>query len=93
MREVLGIPQIASTAWSGAAPNTPATGTLMNARVGVGFQICPADLNDDLLVDLLDLTAMLSAFGVSTGGDLDCDGDTDLDDLTGLLSQFGAVCQ
>lgn len=93
MRNSLGTPQILSTVWSGDAPNTPATGTLAIARIGVTFQICPGDLNDDLLVDLLDLTAMLSAFGVSTGGDLDCDGDTDLDDLTGMLSQFGAMCQ
>lgn len=93
MRESLGTPQILSTVWSGDAPNTPATGTLANARIGVTLQICPGDLNDDLLVDLLDLTTMLSAFGVNTGGDLDCDGDTDLDDLTGMLSQFGVFCQ
>lgn len=92
MRASLGSPPASTVVWSGTAPGTPATGTLMNARVGVTFQICVADLNDDLLVDLLDLTLLLSSFGLDDGGDMDCDGDTDLPDLTLLLSQFGFAC-
>lgn len=68
---------------------------------GIGF-VCPipgcaGDVNGDCLVDLSDLTALLSHFGSPSGGlrangDLDSDGDVDLDDLTSLLSTFGTDC-
>ncbi|MBI5863993.1 MAG: hypothetical protein HZB38_05715 [Planctomycetes bacterium] len=86
MRSTLGSPPATTAVWSGTSPGTPVTGTLMDARVGITFQICPSDLNDDQLVDLLDLTLLLSSFGLNNGGALDCDGDTDLNDLTLLLS-------
>lgn len=56
---------------------------------------CPPDLNGDGLVDLADLTLLLSDFGClapACVGDLDLDGDTDLSDLTSLLSAFGTNC-
>lgn len=87
-----GSPQINTTVWSGTQANTPVTGSLGSAAVGVVFQICPADINDDQIVDLLDLTLLLASFGINNGGDQDCDGDTDLSDLTMLLSQFGSTC-
>ncbi|MBI5866418.1 MAG: hypothetical protein HZB38_18260 [Planctomycetes bacterium] len=58
---------------------------------------CPGDLNGDGVVDLADLTTLLSHFGTASGatagdGDMDGDGDVDLADLTALLSQFGTTC-
>lgn len=93
MRETLGSPPVATTVWSGVTPGTPATGTLMDARVGVTFQVCPGDLTDDLVVDLSDLALLLSSYGVNDTGDMDCDGDTDLNDLAFLLSQYGTFCE
>lgn len=59
--------------------------------------VTPGDVTYDGEVDLLDLTTLLSNFGVQTGadwtdGDLTGDGDVDLSDLTVLLSTFGNVC-
>ncbi|MEP0847381.1 MAG: hypothetical protein HRF50_11270 [Phycisphaerae bacterium] len=58
---------------------------------------CPGDLNGDLVVDLADLSALLTNFGAGGGmtladGDLDGDGDVDLADLSALLERFGATC-
>ncbi len=58
---------------------------------------CIGDLNGDLSIDLLDLSALLSSFGTTSGatyeqGDLDGDGDVDLDDLSELLVRFGTSC-
>ncbi|MBI5863516.1 MAG: CHRD domain-containing protein [Planctomycetes bacterium] len=60
--------------------------------------VCPGDLNGDGLVDLVDLTRLLSNFGrtgAATPSDGDLDGDTDVDlaDLTNLLSNFGSICE
>jgi probable HAF family extracellular repeat protein len=54
----------------------------------------PGDLDEDMDVQLDDLSALLSRFGTAQGavyadGDLDCDGDVSLQDLTILLSNFG----
>lgn len=58
---------------------------------------CPGDLNNDLTVDITDLTSLLSNFGTASGanlqdGDLDGDGDVDITDLATLLSLFGTAC-
>ncbi len=60
---------------------------------------CPADLNDDGVIDLDDLSLLLVAFGSCTGepgfnaaADLDGDGCIDLDDLSELLVVFGTSC-
>ena len=56
---------------------------------------CPGDLNGDFVVDLGDLTLLLSNFGLGTNygtGDLDYDGDVDIADLAILLSLFGTSC-
>ena len=58
---------------------------------------CPADLNNDGVVDLADLGILLSDFGctppATCPGDIDNDGDTDLADLGILLSAFGQTCR
>ncbi len=59
---------------------------------------CPADINRDGAIDLLDLSLLLADFG-DTGpphtipGDLDYDGDVDLDDLSSLLIAFENGCE
>lgn len=61
------------------------------------IQLCPGDLNNDLQVDLTDLSALLVNFGLGgvppSGGDIDGDGDCDLDDLSRLLVRFGLSCE
>lgn len=58
---------------------------------------CAGDTNNDNTVDLSDLSALLSGYGITAGallsqGDLDCDGDVDLLDLSTLLAAFGGSC-
>ncbi|MFN0136881.1 MAG: hypothetical protein ACKVS9_12285 [Phycisphaerae bacterium] len=58
---------------------------------------CPADVNGDEQVDLVDLSTLLANFGQTNGalpenGDLNCDGDVDLSDLAALLPSFGRAC-
>ncbi|MBI5863975.1 MAG: hypothetical protein HZB38_05625 [Planctomycetes bacterium] len=66
-----------------------------SARYGVLLTpYLPADLDDNEQVDLFDLAALLSHFGLPGGasyqdGDLDCDADVDLQDLAILLGNFG----
>jgi hypothetical protein len=57
----------------------------------------PGDLNQDGVVDLTDLSTLLSHFGTPSGatlatGDVDGDGDVDLTDLAELLGHFGSTC-
>ena len=72
-------------------------------RVILGIFPCPqpgcegGDATGDCIVDLNDLTILLSAFGESGApgsvvGDANRDGRVDLADLTLLLSQFGSNC-
>lgn len=58
---------------------------------------CVGDLDFDRVVDLADLSGLLSNFGLNGGaafadGDFDADGDVDLADLGLLLSRFGTNC-
>jgi hypothetical protein len=60
-----------------------------------GRPYCTGDIDDDGDVDLADLTAMLSQFGLTgTGlaGDQNRSGAVDLADLTIMLSEFGQAC-
>ena len=64
----------------------------------LGRPDCAGDITGDLQVSLVDLTILLSNFGVPSGaapddGDLDGDGDVDLDDLTAMLEAFGTDCR
>lgn len=56
---------------------------------------CPEDLNGDLLIDLSDLSILLSQFGnsgLNLPGDINNDGSVNLTDLSRLLARFGAGC-
>ena len=60
---------------------------------------CPADVNQDRVVDIQDLALLLAAFGSSSGesafnpaADLSADGVIDLSDLALLLAAFGSSC-
>jgi len=66
--------------------------------VYLGDPPCPADLDGDGAVGLLDLNTLLLNFGRIAGaqpeqGDLDRDGDIDVSDLAALLSAFGEACE
>jgi hypothetical protein len=55
---------------------------------------CRGDLNCDGYVNLVDLSQLLSNYGVMSGmgwrdGDMDGDGDVDISDLSTLLSNYG----
>lgn len=73
---------------------TPSLGTFTFTR---RTEPCPADLNSDGEISLIDLSLLLSNFGTASGamlvdGDFDLDGDVDLNDLVTLLSLFATVC-
>ncbi len=58
---------------------------------------CDADLDGSGQVNLADLSALLTNYGISSGatfeeGDVDGDGDVDLADLSALLEEFGLIC-
>jgi len=68
---------------------------------GSSGSYCTADIiNDDCIVDLSDLAALLSNYGMTVGathadGDVEPeegDGDVDLADLAALLAQYGDDC-
>lgn len=59
---------------------------------------CPGDVNGDMQADLVDLSILLSHYGMNGGatwadGDLSHDGRVDLADLAIMLSYYGAPCQ
>lgn len=69
--------------WAGAAASVPLP--------------CPEDLNYDGLINIADLSILLSNFGTMNGaahgdGDIDGDGDVDIGDLSALLSVYGTAC-
>lgn len=66
---------------------------------GLGGCSCAGDVNGDCLVNLSDLTSLLSAFGCcqsdpcfASEGDINHDGCINLTDLAVLLSSFGTPC-
>lgn len=54
--------------------------------------LCPADVNLDSVVNILDVSRALDSYGADADGDTDQDGDTDLSDLAAILSALGAQC-
>lgn len=76
------------------------TGTWQNFEIRVyGTPRCAANLNDDNVIDLSDLTGLLSAFGTCEGdpgfvpeADVNNSKCIDLGDLAYLLSVYGNVC-
>jgi hypothetical protein len=96
--ESAGSPPGRTIVYDGTVPNLDVTGTLGSARVEIVCQLCPGDVNEDAVVDLVDLAVLLAHYGITTGaspsdGDLDCDGDVDLDDLARLLAVYGTACE
>jgi YVTN family beta-propeller protein len=76
------------------ACSDPADASIVPGGPGAGLV---GDLNGDHVVDLADLSALLTNFGLDSGatpadGDTDGDGDVDLADLSALLSSFGLSC-
>lgn len=70
--------------------------TVSGPNVLVVGPIIIGDLNDDNGINIDDMTALLDAFGTTTGdvnfnplADLNCDGDVNIDDLTYLLTYYG----
>ena len=61
-----------------------------------GAPDCPGDLDNDGVISLADLTALLAGFGCTTPanctGDLNNDGNVSLEDLAALLAAFGTNC-
>ncbi len=56
---------------------------------------CPEDLNNDGVIDLSDLSILLTHFGSTGGpadGDINGDGNIDLIDLSMMLTVFGTTC-
>ncbi len=75
-------------------PGTPTSVSTTTVAPGASIN---GDLNGDCVVDLDDLSIMLTNFGQTSGmtyedGDIDGDGDVDLDDLSELLINFGGSC-
>lgn len=63
------------------------------------FIVCPGDTDGDADVDVNDLAALLSSYGICKGhsgynaaADFNGDGCVDLSDLTFLLSNYGTIC-
>jgi hypothetical protein len=67
---------------------TASDGTRIGIRDGCD---CPADLNGDGEVDVVDMLALLEAWGTDPGGppDLDGDGDVSVTDFLQLLASWG----
>ena len=54
---------------------------------------CPADINGDLVINVLDLIELLVDFGTAGGpSDINADGDVNVLDLIELLLVFGTAC-
>ncbi|MFN0135589.1 MAG: dockerin type I domain-containing protein [Phycisphaerae bacterium] len=73
------------------------TGSSAVATVTIRYASCSGDLNTDGVINLTDLSTLLSSFGVTSGaayedGDLNGDGAVNLTDLSTLLAAFGTAC-
>lgn len=82
---------IASDTGAASIVEAAIDGVRMN-HSATGVTCCPADLNDDGQVDVLDLLDMLHAWGSNPGhaADLDGDGNVNVLDLLVMLSAWGA---
>jgi Thermolysin metallopeptidase, catalytic domain len=63
---------------------------------GCGSAGCDTDVTGDCVINLLDLTIMLTEFGLSgpaLAADITGDGRVDIRDLAALLAQFGSDCR
>ncbi|MCH2132991.1 MAG: aryl-sulfate sulfotransferase [Phycisphaerales bacterium] len=56
-------------------------------------EFCPGDVNDDDVVDVNDILAVVGAYGSTDGtGDADNDGDCDSSDVLAVLAAWGSDC-
>ena len=69
----------------------PGTPEVVSASVSVPGSLCSADLDGDSSVGILDLLALLAAWGTDPGGppDFDGDGNVGILDLLTLLADWG----
>ncbi len=76
-------------------PNTPPAGSARDLAIAVFAEkvlppSCPWDISGDGIVSIVDLIALLAAWGPGGGpADFDGDGDVDIVDLLKLLSNWG----
>lgn len=61
-----------------------------NPNCGSQPPACPADLNNDRVVDASDLATLLGAWGGTGAGDIDGDGVVGASDLAAMLNAWGA---
>jgi hypothetical protein len=90
-----GDPPGETVVWSGDEPNTPVTGTLSGAVVEIK-PCCPADLDYDCFVGIIDFLMLLAAWGPCPDpcpppclGDLDGDCEVGIIDFLMLLAAWG----
>lgn len=63
------------------------------SSVTINAPPCPADLNNDTQLDFLDISAFLTAFGISDPiADLNSDANFDFLDISAFLDSFAAGC-
>lgn len=86
-----GSPPGETIVYDGTTPNTNVTGTLFGTLVTI-LPGCPADLNQDELINVLDLLILLSEWGPceTCAADLHEDGEVNMLDLLAILSAWGA---
>ena len=81
--------------YPGADPTAEGIDNNCDGVVGPGEYYCPADLNNDGVVNVSDLLILLSSFGCSGNcgpADMNNDGSVNASDLLILLSQLGLSC-
>lgn len=74
----------------GAVGQQAGSGTISIGLAEPACPGCPADINNDLTVDGLDLTVLLSGWGAAGPADIDNSGTVDGLDLTAVLSAWGS---
>ncbi len=83
----------------GATIGPPAEEDIFNNfSLTITLDTCPADLDKNRTVDMVDLAILLANYGSSDDvtpddGDIDHDGDIDLSDLSALLAVYGTACE
>ena len=79
--------------FDGEVPNLDVTGDLLSASIEIVQPRCPADLNDDSVVNVADLLMVLGEWGMCEGEcDADISGDrvVNVTDLLELLAAWGS---
>lgn len=85
-----GNPPGQTIVYSGETPNTIVTGTLAGATLVIQTP-CGPDVNHDQHVDVLDLLAVISAWGPCPGPPQGCDPDINLDQFIDVLDLLAVI--